>query len=98
VTNAPIRVEVNGRTATAEQLQHPALVNYGHFTAMQIRDGRTRGLALHLDRLVAATQELFNDGVDPDLIRGHIRHALAGVRDASVRVSVFWPETRARPA
>jgi branched-subunit amino acid aminotransferase/4-amino-4-deoxychorismate lyase len=92
VSDAPIRVEVDGRTATAEQLTHPALVNYGHYTAMQVRDGRTRGLALHLDRLDAATQELFDAGIDHDLVRDHIRHALGEVRDASVRVSVFRPE------
>ena len=94
MTTAPIRVEVNGQAATAEQLRHPALVNYGHFTAMQVRDGATRGLALHLARLEAATRELFDASVDPDEMRDHIRHALADDRDASVRVSVFWPETQ----
>lgn len=93
MSSAPIRVEVNGRTATAEYLQHPALVNYGHFTAMQVRHGRTRGIDLHLRRLDAATRELFDAGLDPDRIRDHLRHALADSRDASVRVSVFWPET-----
>jgi branched-subunit amino acid aminotransferase/4-amino-4-deoxychorismate lyase len=92
VSDAPIRVEVDGQPATAEQLQHPVLVNYGHYTAMQVRDGRTRGLALHLDRLQAATRELFDAGVDADLVRDHLRHALADGRDASVRVGVFWPE------
>jgi branched-subunit amino acid aminotransferase/4-amino-4-deoxychorismate lyase len=94
VGDAPIRVEVDGRTATADQLQHPALVNYGHYTAMQVRDGRTRGLALHLDRLAAGTRELFDTGVDSDLIRSHIRHALSAVRDASVRVGVFLSDSR----
>ena len=93
MSGAPIRVEVNGRTATAEDLRHPALVNYGHITAMQVRHGRTRGLDLHLSRLDTATRELFDAGLDPDRIRDHLRHALADSRDASVRVSVFWPET-----
>jgi branched-subunit amino acid aminotransferase/4-amino-4-deoxychorismate lyase len=93
VSSAPLRVEVNGRTATAECLQHPALVNYGHFTAMQVRHGRTRGLDLHLRRLDAANRELFDAGLDPDRIRDHVRHALADRHDASVRVIVFWPET-----
>ena len=90
----PIRVEVNGQAAIAEQLRHPALVNYGHFTAMQVRDGATRGLALHLARLEAATRKLSDASVDPDEVRDHIRHALADDRDASVRVSVFWPDTQ----
>lgn len=93
-----LRVEVNGSIATAGLLQHLALVNYGHFTAMQVRDGRTRGLDLHLRRLDVATRELFGTGMDADRIRGYVRHALADVRDASVRVIVFWPETDDAPA
>ena len=93
-----LRVEVNGSMATAGLLQHLALVNYGHFTAMQVRGGRTRGLDLHLRRLDVATRELFGTGLDADRIRGYVRHALADVRDASVRVIVFWPETDDTPA
>ncbi len=94
----PVRVEVNGSMATADRLQQLALFNYGHFTAMQVRDGRTRGLELHLTRLDAATWELFGTGLDADRVRSHIRHALAGTRDASVRVIVFWPEADEAPA
>ena len=36
-----------------------ALGSYGHFTAMQVRAGATRGLPLHLARLDAANRELF---------------------------------------
>lgn len=93
-----VRVEVNGSPATAGALQHLALVNYGHFTAMQVRDGRVRGLSLHLARLDAATQELFGTGLDGGRVRSHIRHALASDRDASVRVIVFWPDAAAAPA
>ena len=60
--------------------------------------GRTRGLGLHLSRLDAATWELFGTGVDADRVRSHIRHALAGTRDASVRVIVFWVESDEAPA
>jgi len=95
---APVRVEVNGSIATAEQLQHLALASYGHFTAMQVRDGRTRGLDLHLSRLDAATRELFGTGTDADRIRGYVRRALAGSRDASVRVIIFWPQADQAPA
>ncbi|MEU2430380.1 aminotransferase class IV [Streptomyces sp. NPDC007861] len=64
---------------------------YGHFTAMQVRDGRVRGLALHLERLDGATRELFGRGLDGERVRTLVRHALAsaGMRDASVRVYVY---------
>ncbi len=91
--------EVNGHTATADELRFPALINYGHFTAMQVRDGCTRGLDLHLERLASATRELFETGLDGERVRDHIRHALGDdVRDASVRVNVFWPPEDPAPA
>ena len=65
---------------------------YGHFTAMQVRGGRTRGLALHFERLEAASRELFGTGLDAERVRGLIRHALCDVGDASVRVYVFESE------
>ncbi len=92
MSGEPIRVEVNGRDATAGQLRHPAMSNYAHFTAMQVRGGRTRGLGLHLARLDAANRELFDVGLDTGRVRDHLRHALTGVPDASVRVIVFRPD------
>ncbi|QES41483.1 class IV aminotransferase [Streptomyces venezuelae] len=86
------RVEVDGRPATAESLLWPALVQTGHFTAMQVRGGRVRGLDLHLARLDAATRELFGDGVDGEHVRGLVRHILRDdITDASVRVYVHAP-------
>ncbi|MEU7894758.1 aminotransferase class IV [Nonomuraea sp. NPDC049152] len=68
----------------------PLLARYGHFTAMQVRDRRTRGLDLHLTRLTAATRELFDLDLDTELVVGSIRTALGGDRtDASVRVYVL---------
>jgi branched-subunit amino acid aminotransferase/4-amino-4-deoxychorismate lyase len=91
------RVEIDGRAATAGQLRAVALANYGHFTAMQVRDNGVRGLGLHLARLAAATQEVFQAGLDADRVRDHIRHALgADTPDASVRVYVH--ELTGRPS
>lgn len=83
-------VEINGRAATIEQLSAAAPAGYGHFTAMQVRNGRVRGLAMHLARLGAANQEMFGEALDTAAVLGHIRHALGGrSRDASVRVYVY---------
>ncbi|MFH9132792.1 aminotransferase class IV family protein [Streptomyces sp. NPDC017524] len=86
-------IEFDGRPATEEDLRIPALYGYGHFTAMQVRDGRVRGLGLHLARLDAANRELFELSVDGDRVRELIRRALggAGLRDASVRVHGYLP-------
>jgi branched-subunit amino acid aminotransferase/4-amino-4-deoxychorismate lyase len=86
-----IRVEVDGRRVDAETLWSTTTA-FGHFTAMQVRAGRTRGLAQHLQRLEAANAELFGAGLDHDRVRELIRHALADVEDASVRVYVYEAE------
>ncbi|GGM67669.1 aminotransferase class IV [Dactylosporangium sucinum] len=86
-----IRLEIDGREPTIEELYHPLLVNYGHLTALQVRDGRVQALALHLERLVAATRELFDADLDPALVRGHLRHAVRDVSDASIRINVYQP-------
>ncbi|MCX5140125.1 MULTISPECIES: aminotransferase class IV family protein [unclassified Streptomyces] len=80
--------EFDGRPATEDDLRTAALFPYGHFTAMQIRDGRVRGLDLHLERLGSANRELFELPLDGGPVRELVRHALrgAGVADASVRV------------
>jgi branched-subunit amino acid aminotransferase/4-amino-4-deoxychorismate lyase len=88
-------VEIDGQAPSAEQLQAIALATYGHFTAMQVRNFRTRGLDLHLRRLEMASREMFGEPVDGDHIRDLIRHALAGrTPDASVRVLVQRPDGR----
>ena len=85
-----MRIELDGAPAGPDLLRLQALGGYGHFTAMQVRDRRTRGLDLHLSRLEAANRELFDIELDPDRIRAYIRHALGeDVADASVRVYVF---------
>src|SRR6266540_555207 len=87
------RLQVDGHPATAEEAWNPAVTTYGHFTAMQVRAGRTRGLDLHLRRLDEATRELFGIGLDADLVRRYVRRALGDdVLDGSVRVYVFHTE------
>src|SRR5258708_13015520 len=91
------RIEIDGRDATADQLRAVALDAYGHFTAMQVRDRRARGLGLHLARLDAANRALFGAGLDPALIRDRIRHALGGeTPEASARV--YGPTSPGAPS
>ncbi|MFE2376494.1 aminotransferase class IV [Streptomyces sp. NPDC059398] len=89
-----MHIEMDGRPVTDTSLSTPAFLNYGHFTAMQVSDCRVRGLALHLARLDSATRELFGAGLDGGHVCRLLRRALdgAGVRDASARVYVHWPD------
>jgi branched-subunit amino acid aminotransferase/4-amino-4-deoxychorismate lyase len=91
-----VRIEIDGADPSPEQLAAAVLDDYGHFTTMQIRSGRVRGLSLHLARLNAAHSELFGQAIDTDLVVRHIRHVLATgeVADATVRVLVRHLEDR----
>lgn len=85
------RVEIEGKEPTPEDLL-AVTSTYGHFTAMQVRDGKTRGLALHLERLESSNREVFGADFDPDRTRFLIRHVLGGTADASVRVYIHRGE------
>lgn len=80
-----VLMEIDGETPTAQGLTEIALETFGHFTAMQVRGGRVRGLRLHLDRLDAANRELFGKPLDGEYVRTLIRHALRGGADGPAR-------------
>lgn len=67
-----MRLWIDGEAADVAALAVPALVNYGHFTAMQIRHGAVRGLANHLRRVDAAHRELFGHGPELELVRARL--------------------------
>jgi len=88
----PLRVLVNGQSPGPEDLTHPALINYGHYTAMQARGGRVRGLDLHLDRIARTHRDLFASDIDLDLVRGHMRAAVRDMPDCYLRTVFFETE------
>jgi branched-subunit amino acid aminotransferase/4-amino-4-deoxychorismate lyase len=84
------RVEIDGEPPTTDRLAAAALVNYGHYSTMQIRRRAVRGLDLHFARLDSATRELFDVTLDPDRVRALLRHCLGDdYTDATGRVTVF---------
>lgn len=66
-------------------------ISYGHFTSMQVRDGRVDGLDLHFERLDRSSREVFGQPVSADRVRSYLRIALdhAGSGDLSIRVNAF---------
>ncbi|WP_093533112.1 aminotransferase class IV family protein [Stenotrophomonas rhizophila] len=83
-------VYCNGHRASADDLAG-ALVNYGHFTSLQVRGGAVQGLDLHLRRLRQGTEELFGSTLDGTRVQAWMQAALQAedVVDASLRVTVF---------
>lgn len=82
----------NGQTAAAEELAPIAFAGYAHFTAMQVRGGKIRGLDLHLARLRSASEELFGRALPDERVRSFLRTALeAGPADLSLTATVYEP-------
>ncbi|TDC07366.1 branched-chain amino acid aminotransferase [Nonomuraea longispora] len=85
-------VHRDGHAASAGDLAPLAFAGYAHFTAMQVRGGRVRGLDLHLERLRSASLELLGRAVPDDRVRACLRAALrAGPADLSLRATVYPP-------
>lgn len=83
---------IDGVPATADELTHLALVNYGAYTSMRVEGGAVRGLDLHLARLDASAVELFGEAVGEGRLREFMRGAVGGRADGWLRVGLFSPE------
>ncbi len=88
-SDGPLRILLNGRAPKSDGLQHPALINYGHFTSMQVRSGKVRGLHLHLERIERSHKELFGHSLDIDRARDLMRLAADGMPDSYLRTTFF---------
>ena len=89
---------IDGRAVSSDDLRALALVNHGHFTTMQVRERAVQGLDLHLQRLQAATHELFDAGLPEARIHEALRAALmaSGLSDCTLRATVFAPDATPR--
>lgn len=85
-------VQRNGLAASADELSPLAFAGYAHFTAMQVRASKIRGLDLHLARLRYASIEMFGKALPDDQLRTHLRTALAASpADHSLMATVYSP-------
>lgn len=85
-------VQRNGRPATVEDLAPLAFAGYAHFTAMQVRDRRIRGLDLHLARLRTASAGMYGRTLPDETVLAYLRAALAdGPADVSLTATVYSP-------
>lgn len=76
-------VQRNGLAATADELTPLAFAGYAHFTAVQVRGGRVRGLDLHLARLRSASLEMFGRALPDDQVVSYLRTAVRAARPTS---------------
>lgn len=92
-TAAPAFVtQRNGRDASADTLAPLAFAGHAHFTAMQVRDRKIRGLDLHLDRLRSASMRMYGRALPDERIRAYLRSAIAaGPAELSLTATVYSP-------
>lgn len=67
---------IDGHDASVGELAPLAFAGFAHFTAMQVRDGRVRGLDLHLDRLRSASEAMFGQAHSDEQILEFLRAAI----------------------
>ncbi len=84
---------LNEVPATACDLAPLAFAGFAHFTALQVRGRRVKGLDLHLARLKSASIELFGRAASDDTVMRSVRRAIEiGPQDQSLTVTAFSPE------
>lgn len=82
----------NGRDANTDDLAPLAFAGHAHFTAMQVRDRKVRGLDLHLARLRNASMRMYGRALPDERIRAYLRSAIeAGPADLSLTATVYSP-------
>lgn len=81
---------LDGRSPTAQDLSPLAFAGFAHFTAMQVRDRKVRGLHLHLARLRDASVAMFGTAMDDDRVGETLRGAVTqGPDDQSLTITMY---------
>lgn len=84
------QTQINGRPTTHSELIPLAFAGFAHFTAMQIRDRKIKGLDLHLERLHRASTEFFGRALPDEQLKSYIKKAIdKGPKDQSLMVTIF---------
>ncbi|MCD1585073.1 aminotransferase class IV family protein [Halomonas sp. IOP_14] len=84
---------INGEPASTSDLVPLAFSGFAHFTAMQVRDRKVKGLDLHLTRLREASITLFGMALPDEKVLRSIRLAIAeGSADKSLTVTIYSQE------
>jgi branched-subunit amino acid aminotransferase/4-amino-4-deoxychorismate lyase len=90
IQTAHYPAELDGQAVTAESLLPLAFAGFAHFTAMQVRGRRVKGLDLHVKRLREASMAFFGRALADDEVLARIRSVIAaGEADMSLTVTVF---------
>src|SRR5687768_10628988 len=90
VQTRPYPSLINGRPLQDSELIPLAFSGFAHFTAMQARDRRVKGMDLHLKRLRDASVELFGAALPDEEILQSLRLAVnAGPPNMSLTATIY---------
>lgn len=84
------QTRINGNPATLAELDPLAFAGFAHFTALQVRDRKIKGLDLHLQRLREASLKFFGRALPDEQVQSYIKKAVdEGAKDLSLTVTIF---------
>lgn len=81
--------ELNGKQVTTADLQALMALQFGHFTAMQVRHKQVKGLERHLHRLEQSSKKLFGCHMPANRIMTCLRNILTDDEPCSIRINIF---------
>jgi len=82
--------QINGQAVSSRELTPIAFAGFAHFTAMQVRNRKVKGMDLHLTRLREASVEFFGRALPDEQVRSYIEMAInEGPVDQSLTATVF---------
>lgn len=88
--NSYYQTQLNGKPATATDLSSLAFAGFAHFTAMQVRNRRVRGIELHLERLRQASMRYFGRAMPDDQVRAYLDLVInSGPENQSLVATMF---------
>ncbi len=86
-------VFLNGQEVIKQDISNLAFSGFAHFTAIQVRNKKIKGLDLHLDRLKKASLLLYGQALTDTLICSYIRLNIeSGLKDQSLNITIFSPK------
>lgn len=82
--------ELIGKKLGLDNLKTLTFIPYGHFTSMQVRNNRVKGLDSHIQRLRESTRTLFGIDMSGEKIKDYVSHIREENHpDITIRVNIF---------
>jgi len=93
VKNTADQTLLNGQFIPSSEITRLAFSGFAHFTAIQVRNRKIKGLDLHLERLKQASLALYGRSITDTLICSYLRLAIENAPvDHSLTITIYSPK------